>query len=583
MGRKRKNRGGKIVGHQHQHPIEEDPLTIKSSWFGDEKIKWVSRHDDTINGESSSSLQKYPNINDGSGGSINSTANDIAEVPATQHQSLTAELNQLKEQFMPLAKSCADAINDTHNNSLTTANATNNNSKTATTPQYEFRQARSICNPYERFGETSIRPHWYNNNSKRQRRHHERNKKSSSFQFVNRSAIKLANIDALLGFALTRCQQSPPPSSDTKTIATDTTPLSNTKDETNTYFAFVDLCGAPGGFSEYILYRHMHPIHQHHVGEQKSADNTDSHSREVNCTQHTSNNLIRPCYGFGMSLSGRNDEGKGVRWDLNHLKKHYHLQSNEDLSLANNIDVTTKEDSKATLGNKCNNKKQLLHYHVCRGADGTGSIYNWDNVLELQRQVSMHLSRQNDTDKNESTQQQQQQQHKVHLVVADGGFDAQRDSNNQEELAHHIVVSQTAAALSLLREGGTYIVKMFGFDEESTKQMLRYLYGYFDKMTFVKPTSSRPASAERYLVCCGYNGVGSGWDGLAWKQHQMDMTTSSTILPNNEVVYDCTPLDNLANEFDIDMLKLNVESCRSIVDYLRKKSEGEDAQSAQTD
>ena len=81
------------------------------------------------------------------------------------------------------------------------------------------------------------------------------------------------------------------------------------------------------------------------------------------------------------------------------------------------------------------------------------------------------------------------------------------------------------------------------------------------------------------MVCCGYDGVGSGWDGLAWKQHQMDITTTSTILPN-KVVYDCTPLDDLANEFDLDMLKLNVESCRSIVDYLRKKR---DAQRQQSD
>ena len=545
MGRKRKNRGN-FVDHQH-HPIE-DPLTIKSSWFGDE-IKWVSRHHDDRNISSSSlqdSCSQFPNINGGNGDSISRTANDISKVPAT-HKSLTAELNQLKQQFMPIAQSCADAINN-YNNSSTTANA-KNKPKTATTPQYEFRQARSICNPHERLGDISIRPHRYNNSKRR--RCNDSKSSSSSFQFVNRSAIKLANIDALLGFALTR----QPSSSCTKIIPTDT-PLSTAKE--GAYFAFVDLCGAPGGFSEYILYRHMHPLHRHNISELKS-DNSDFHSRDGGGT-HNNNSAIIPCYGFGMSLSGRNDEGKGVRWDLNHLKKHYHLQSNEDLS--------ANKDSNATQSNKCNAKKQLLHYHVCRGVDGTGSIYNWDNVLELQQQISMHLPRQNDTDTDNSRKSELTQQHRqVHLVVADGGFDAQRDSDNQEVMAHHIVVSQTAAALTLLRKGGSFIVKMFGFHEESTKQMLRHLYGCFDRMAFVKPTSSRPASAERYLVCCGYTGVGSGWDGLAWKQLQMGVT--STILPNE--VYDCTTLDDLANEFDLDMLKLNVESCRSIVEYLTKK------------
>ena len=111
-------------------------------------------------------------------------------------------------------------------------------------------------------------------------------------------------------------------------------------------------------------------------------------------------------------------------------------------------------------------------------------------------------------------------------------------------------------------------MKMFGFHEESTKQMLRYLYGCFDKMAFVKPASSRPASAERYLVCCGYDGAGSSWDGLAWKQRQIDITSTSTL---EDLVYDYAPLDNLANEFDLDMLKLNVDNCRSIVDYLQQK------------
>mmetsp|Transcript_5308 Transcript_5308/g.11228 ORF Transcript_5308/g.11228 Transcript_5308/m.11228 type:complete len:556 (+) Transcript_5308:74-1741(+) len=554
MGRKRKNRGK--VDHQQHHPIE-DPLTIKSSWFGEE-IKWVSRHDGLSN----------ISCGDGGGSCNNSSCNtnDTIEVSAT-HQSLTTELNQLKQQFMPAAQSCADAINNYNNSSSSITTGTKNKPKKSTTPQYEFRQARSICNPYERLGDVSIRPHRYNN-SKRQR-HKDTKSSSSSFQFVNRSAIKLANIDALLGFALTRSTTY------TENTATD----KPTEDDVdNEYFAFVDLCGAPGGFSEYILYRHMHPLH-HRISEQKSNDNTDTHSTVGGGANDCGSSTI-PCYGFGMSLSGRNDEGKGVRWDLNHLKKHYRLQINQGLA-SNNNDATTKDSDDTQINKHNNNNKQLLHYHVCRGVDQTGSIYNWDNVVELQQQVSIHLSREKDvSDNNNNNESESTKQHRrVHLVVADGGFDAQRDSDNQEVLAHHIVVSQAAAALTLLRKGGTFIVKMFGFHEESTKRLLRNLYGCFDKMTFVKPTSSRPASAERYLVCCGYDGVGSRWDGLAWKQHQMDITSAE--LQNK--VYDCTPLHNLVNEFDLDMLKLNVESCGKIVEYLQEKrdavGEKEQAQS----
>lgn len=65
-----------------------------------------------------------------------------------------------------------------------------------------FIKARSTCNPFETIGRSI---------------------------FQNRSAVKMANLDALLGFVLTK------PAPDL------------------TYFA--DLCGGPGGFSEYILWR----------------------------------------------------------------------------------------------------------------------------------------------------------------------------------------------------------------------------------------------------------------------------------------------------------------------------------------
>lgn len=514
MGRRKKNRS-KVEHHfSHHSPTAEDagdvvddPLTIiKSSWFGDE-IKWISRHhDDDGDGDKLTSSKQSSSSSSTTAGENNHPKQQDDQEDT--YQSLTSTLIQLKHELMPAAKSCADAINNSRSSNATT---------TTTSPQYEFRQARSTCNPYEQMGEVFIRSHHHHHKNTGKRRRQQRS--SSSVQFVNRSAIKLANIDSLLGFILTQQHHIP------STIA---------EDDSN-YFAFVDLCGAPGGFSEYLLHRHMHPPSRHGSCDQKKDDDVSGNTIPV------------PCYGFGMSLSGRNDEGKGVKWDLNHLKKHYDLQqSNNSNNLAANASSVTNQSNK--------DNKSLLYYHVCTGSDGTGSIYHWDNIIELQRQISFHLP-------------QNKQRQQIHLVVADGGFDSQRDANNQEVLAHHIVVSQTAAALTLLRKGGIFVVKMFGFHEESTKRMLRYLYHCFDKMTFVKPLSSRPASAERYLVCCGYDGIDSNWDGLAWKQQQMNVSTSLECEGNNSA----PSLDYAANAFDLDMLKLNAESCRSIIDYLHQR------------
>lgn len=521
MGRRKKNRS-KVEHHSSHHsPTEEDggdvddPLTIiKSSWFGDE-IKWISRHDDNDGNRLTSSKSSSSTA---AAGENNHLKQDDQE---DTYQSLTSTLIQLKHELMPAAKSCADAINNSKSSNATT---------TTTSPQYEFRQARSTCNPYEQMGDAFIRSHYHHRNDKNTRKRR-RQRQPSSVQFVNRSAIKLANIDSLLGFILTK-QHIP----STSTVAEDDSTDDN-------YFAFVDLCGAPGGFSEFLLHRHMHPPPSRH-------GSCDQKSTAAAATDDVSSDSVRlPCYGFGMSLSGRNDEGKGVKWDLNHLKKHYDLQqsNNDNNNLADNTSYyATNQSSK--------DDKNLLHYHVCTGSDGTGSIYHWENIMELQRQISLHLP-------------QNKQRQQIHLVVADGGFDSQRDANNQEVLAHHIVVSQTAAALTLLRKGGIFVVKMFGFHEESTKRILRYLYHCFDKMTFVKPLSSRPASAERYLVCCGYDGSDTDWDGVAWKQQQMEVSTSLECEGNKSA----PSLDYAANAFDLDMLKLNAESCRSIIDYLHQR------------
>ena len=243
-----------------------------------------------------------------------------------------------------------------------------------------------------------------------------------------------------------------------------------------------------------------------------------------------------------MSLSGTNEDGKGVPWNLAHMKR-FHLPSNGA--------------SNATGG--VNGK---LQYQVCTGKDGTGSIYNWDNVLQLEREIVAVVSGKEADDRDCHNPL-------ANLVVADGGFDAQRDSNNQEAVAHKIIASQTAAALTLLRPGGSFVLKMFGCQETATRRMLQYLFGRFDRLTFVKPVLSRPASAERYLVCLGYSGPPAGWDGRLWKERMMD--TSQLSDDTTDDGRDC--LEELMDSFDLDMLRLNIDTCRSIIEYMDAKRE----------
>jgi cap1 methyltransferase len=312
---------------------------------------------------------------------------------------------------------------------------------------------------------------------------------------MNRSAIKLANMDALLGFPLT---SRPCPSYQMDHF--DSQP-----------FAFLDLCGAPGGFSEYIMHRF---------------------NRE---------NPSGVCRGYGMSLLGANEHGSGTDWKLDHM-------------------VSLDGGSNA-------------HYRVSAGSDGTGDIYNWANVEDLASDIiSDRYS--DEVRTNNDANLFPGMEGLVDLVVADGGFDAQRDSKCQEDLAFKMIVCETAAALTLLKRGGTFVLKMFGFQSKETRRLMRRLFLLFDKLVVVKPVLSRPASAERYIVCFEYDGPAPDWNGLAWRDDLLhytgNLTTYTEQTDDTMDGYAC--LGEYLDQMDRDILALNVKACFCILSTLERKS-----------
>ena len=352
--------------------------------------------------------------------------------PSEGIKSLSQQLIQVKRKLWPAAEKCA-AVWDS-------------------TPGDEFWRARAFANPMEALGES---------------RHGGLNQ-----MFINRSAIKLANIDAILEFRL----------SDPHT----------TKNGATSHFLFADLCGAPGGFSEYIMKR--------------------IRSKRSGCV----------CRGYGISLVGKNEHGNGAIWRLD--------------------DFCESDDSFS------------INFRVHYGSDGTGDLYNWENVKRFQNDIQLDL------------QEAMISQKKMNLVVADGGFDAQRDSECQEELAQKLVLCELAAALELLGDGGTMVLKLFGCRTEAIRMAMRSMYDFFHSMEFIKPVSSRPASSERYVVLSGFQGLPRDWEGgQSWI--------------NNVLIGNCLREDSKfysemvisLDRFDRDMLLLNLKACFAILSRLERK------------
>jgi cap1 methyltransferase len=152
-------------------------------------------------------------------------------------------------------------------------------------------------------------------------------------------------------------------------------------------------------------------------------------------------------------------------------------------------------------------------------------------------------------------------------VVADGGFDAQRDSEHQEEVSQKIVVCQASAALALLQPGGTFVMKMFGFQTDTVRSLMKSLLLVFDKIQVIKPISSRPASAERYVIFSEYKGVPPCV--VQWQNRVLlgACGGSEKVTELQSKLCDCL------DECDRDILQLNQKACFEMLSYMERKTQ----------
>jgi hypothetical protein len=129
---------------------------------------------------------------------------------------------------------------------------------------------------------------------------------------------------------------------------------------------------------------------------------------------------------------------------------------------------------------------KLNNITLSYGKDGSGSLYNMDNIDYLTSLIG---------------------QGTCDLVTGDGGFDYSYDFNEQEEATLPLLMCESLAALSVQKKGGSFILKIFDISTPKMFQLLFLLYNAYDSVYITKPFSSRPANSEKYLVCCGYKAV----------------------------------------------------------------------------
>jgi 23S rRNA U2552 (ribose-2'-O)-methylase RlmE/FtsJ len=162
-----------------------------------------------------------------------------------------------------------------------------------------------------------------------------------------------------------------------------------------------------------------------------------------------------------------------------------------------------------------NNENVVITY----GADGTGNLYNLENIKYLKNTVK-----------------------KAFLITADGGFDFSLDFNNQESLSYRIILCEIVTALAIQQNGGNFVCKIFDIYTIVTARLIYILTMYYDQIFITKPLTSRPANSEKYIICKGFKGINDvDLDNLydiigKWDLNIGNDLLNNIIIPNNFMI-----------------------------------------------
>ncbi|XP_065368055.1 cap-specific mRNA (nucleoside-2'-O-)-methyltransferase 2 [Calliphora vicina] len=117
--------------------------------------------------------------------------------------------------------------------------------------------------------------------------------------------------------------------------------------------------------------------------------------------------------------------------------------------------------------------------------DFTGNIIDTENLQHMQQQCEKRLG-------------------EVHLITADGSVDCIESPDCQEEKVALLHYAEIITALSILAEGGAFVIKMFTMYEASSVSKLFLLNCAFEKVHVFKPCTSKRGNSEVYVVCLNY-------------------------------------------------------------------------------
>jgi 23S rRNA U2552 (ribose-2'-O)-methylase RlmE/FtsJ len=117
--------------------------------------------------------------------------------------------------------------------------------------------------------------------------------------------------------------------------------------------------------------------------------------------------------------------------------------------------------------------------YIEKGVDGTGDLLNPHNLIYCFKNYKNSFD----------------------LITGDGGIDFSVHYQSQETVSSMLIICQVSFAIATQIVGGTLILKMFDTFTKLSVDIIYLLSNVYESVNFVKPSTSRYANSEKYLIC----------------------------------------------------------------------------------
>ncbi|KAL5287402.1 CMTR2.2 family protein [Megaselia abdita] len=166
----------------------------------------------------------------------------------------------------------------------------------------------------------------------------------------------------------------------------------------------------------------------------------------------------------------------------------------------------------------------------------------------------------------------------IDLVTADGSIDCTEIPDIQEEVVFSLNFAEICAALNILSEGGSFVLKVFTLFEACTVSVMYFLNCVFEEVSVFKPATSSCGNSEVYVICINFQRNAEHFESVFQRfLENVDNGDVTPIFPENSIprgyLFEHEICCRLFMGYQISIIKNNIASYENSSNFEYKNME----------